>query len=80
MITYIVFVTFKIPGVSGSHYNVRYVDSQWASKQHARDRKAELDGSLKMGKATDYILEIIEGRIADASVTDQPQENKDGPE
>lgn len=63
---YIVFVTFKVPGVSSSHYNVRYVDSQWASRDHARERRSELDGSLKMGKATDYLIEIIEGKVADA--------------
>ena len=65
---YIVFVTFKVPGVSGSQYAVRYVDSQWADKTHAKDRKEELDHSLLMGRAPEYVIEIREGQVADARI------------
>ena len=65
---YIVFVTFRVPGVAGSNYAVRYVDSQWADKQHAKDRKAELDDSLKMGKAPDHFIEILEGVVPDVAI------------
>jgi hypothetical protein len=68
MTTYIVFVTFKQDGPSGSYRGVRYIDSQWASCSHAQERKAELSNSLNMFHVKDWSVDILTGQIADAGI------------
>jgi hypothetical protein len=68
---FIVFVKFTQPGTAGSRWSVRYLDSQWASESHARDRKKELEDSLDRAGilSQEYNVAIMCGRVIDAEAT-----------
>ena len=75
MNTFIVTVRFSQPGVSGSRWSVRYIDTMWASALHAEDRKKELEGSLRIAgiDSADFQIAIVPGKIEDAKVQEAQQ-------
>jgi hypothetical protein len=69
METFIVFLTLKQPGISGSFRTVRYIDSQWASEDHAIVRKTELCDSMRMFDVPDWSIDIRTGTVPDVAIT-----------
>jgi hypothetical protein len=63
--TFVVFIKFRMP-VTG-HY-VRYIDSQWATAEHAATRKLELEHSLFMFDVPGFEVLIRTGMVADAAI------------
>lgn len=58
-------------------YHARYLDTMWASSEHAAARVAELSDSIKAGgcwgTTNGFIVDSIVGRMADACVQ-EPKE------
>jgi len=80
MKVWIIFVKAKWNGV----LVFRYIDSQWASKKAAQERRAELDASLqafggRIGGENGAETVMVEGSVADAAITN-PVEEKNATE